>query len=232
MTYIYLVSNINNNPQNIYVGKTINYKQRCFGHFNRFGDCINIEIIDQIDSNELEAWKPLECKWINHYKSLGYHLTNINEGGNGPKQHSIETKKKISDSKIGNKYRLGHKLSDESKKKITDSKTGMKYNSSKKGNEHGNFGKVRSNEVRYNQSERMKNIVFDWGKNISIGKMGKGLKPILQLDLDSNFIQEFPSLKAAAESINKNTGCISAACSGKQKTAFGFIWRYKLNFVY
>lgn len=58
-------------------------------------------------------------------------------------------------------------------------------------------------------------------------------KIVNQYDLDGNFIQSFPSAKAAAEELGKvtptskgATSHISDVCRGKRKTAYGFIWRF------
>ena len=53
-------------------------------------------------------------------------------------------------------------------------------------------------------------------------------RPVLQYSLDGKFIQEFPSIKAAAQAINaKNDSGIGLCCRGKYKYAMGYIWRYK-----
>lgn len=59
---------------------------------------------------------------------------------------------------------------------------------------------------------------------------------INQYDLQCNFIQSFPSAKAAAESLNKITTSskgasshISDVCRGKRKTAYGFKWKFADN---
>jgi hypothetical protein len=46
-----------------------------------------------------------------------------------------------------------------------------------------------------------------------------------------NKINEFNSITEACLSLNKpgRAGDITAACQGKQKTAFGYIWKYKNN---
>ena len=61
--------------------------------------------------------------------------------------------------------------------------------------------------------------------------MGVLNKIIIQYDLQDNFIKEWPSISEAYLSLNKKTtnGCINLACKGKQKTAFGYKWKYKNN---
>jgi hypothetical protein len=58
-------------------------------------------------------------------------------------------------------------------------------------------------------------------------------KVINQYDLQDNYIQSFPSAKAAAESLNKITATsngasshISDVCRGKRKTAYGYKWKF------
>lgn len=69
---------------------------------------------------------------------------------------------------------------------------------------------------------------------IALGRSTKnkrGSKPVLQFDLQENFIKEYPSCREAM----RQTGIksIDVVCRGarqkgrKQKTAGGFIWKYK-----
>ena len=45
--------------------------------------------------------------------------------------------------------------------------------------------------------------------------------------LEGEFICEYPSLKAAIESLNKKqTRCIKECCEGKRKNMYGYIWKY------
>lgn len=50
-------------------------------------------------------------------------------------------------------------------------------------------------------------------------------KPILQYDLEGNFIKEWPSISEATRNINNSD--IPSCLSGKQSQAGGFIWIYK-----
>ena len=59
---------------------------------------------------------------------------------------------------------------------------------------------------------------------------GKGMqKQVEQYDLDNNYIQTFNSCREAARSIGApyHVG-INSCCLGKQKTAYGYKWRYKI----
>ena len=51
---------------------------------------------------------------------------------------------------------------------------------------------------------------------------------ILQYDLNNNFIKEWNSVASIYKELDKNGGgMISKCCTGKLKTAYGFIWKYK-----
>jgi hypothetical protein len=58
-------------------------------------------------------------------------------------------------------------------------------------------------------------------------------KIINQYDLNENYIQSFPSVKAAADALGKVTATskgatshISDVCRGKRKTAYGYKWKF------
>jgi len=52
-------------------------------------------------------------------------------------------------------------------------------------------------------------------------------KPILQYDLNSNFITEFGSINEASRQLKIHNDGISACLRGKQKTSGGYKWEYK-----
>lgn len=53
-------------------------------------------------------------------------------------------------------------------------------------------------------------------------KVARLNKPIIQCDLEGNPIREFPSIKAAAEYLQRNYTSISQVLHGARKTAFGY----------
>ena len=53
-------------------------------------------------------------------------------------------------------------------------------------------------------------------------------KPVLQFDLDGNFIAEYESLNEAAKAVGlKNVQSITRCCNNKQYTAAGYYWKWK-----
>lgn len=52
-------------------------------------------------------------------------------------------------------------------------------------------------------------------------------KPVLQYTLEGEFVAEYPSTIEAARQTNICQQNISRCCTGKHKTAGGFIWKFK-----
>lgn len=53
------------------------------------------------------------------------------------------------------------------------------------------------------------------------------MKPVLQFDLNHNFIKEYDCINSAARTLKRDRKCISDACSGRQLSAYGFLWEFK-----
>lgn len=53
------------------------------------------------------------------------------------------------------------------------------------------------------------------------------IKPILQYDLEGNFIKEWESISEASKFYNTNKGNISNNAIGRCKSSGNYIWRYK-----
>ena len=56
---------------------------------------------------------------------------------------------------------------------------------------------------------------------------GKKSKPVLQFDLNDNFIKEYPSTHQAERETGFSQGNIVNCCKGRCKTAYNYIWKYK-----
>jgi hypothetical protein len=52
-------------------------------------------------------------------------------------------------------------------------------------------------------------------------------KPILQFDLEGNFIREFSSISEANRYFERTDSHIDSVANGIRKTTLGYIWRYK-----
>ena len=100
---------------------------------------------------------------------------------------------------------------------------------SKLGNNYA-YGHIKSKNTKKLIGDKMKNhpSLKDKHRCDKIKKFKS--KPVLQYDLEGNFIREWNSAKEAAVTLyNKINGSdINACCRGKQKTAYGYIWRNKI----
>lgn len=74
------------------------------------------------------------------------------------------------------------------------------------------------------------NILIRSGDEINQKRLGKVVN---QYSLKGEYIQSFPSAKAAADALGKTTATskgatshITDVCRGKRKTAYGFIWKF------
>lgn len=55
----------------------------------------------------------------------------------------------------------------------------------------------------------------------------KNAKPIVQLDMNFNFIKRFNSVSEAARKLNYTGNVIGAACKGIQTKAYGYRWKFE-----
>lgn len=160
------------------------------------------EIIEECNDNNKDN---KEKYYISLYDSYNSGLNSSNKS-KGPSFHTNKTKEKISK---GNKK--------------------PKPNSGGKGKP-----KLRTKEHNYNISISLKGYkqTKEHKENRSKIMKGKSLtsKIVLQYTLDNILIKEWSSAKEACLFYNpKDLNGVSACCLGKQKTAFGFIWKYKEN---
>lgn len=56
---------------------------------------------------------------------------------------------------------------------------------------------------------------------------GKRSKPVLQYDLEGNFIKEWPSTMEVERKMGFLNQNISTCCQGKYKQSYGYVWMYK-----
>ena len=116
------------------------------------------------------------------------------------KQHSEESKKKMSESHKGkSSHRKGKQLSEEIKKKISEA----------------NKGKIPPNKGMLMSEEEKKKL-----------RNGKWSKKVLQLSLTGDLIREWPSVRECGRNGFERSS-VTACCKGKQKSHKGFVFKYK-----
>jgi len=150
--------------------------------------------------SEVKNWRRWEKYYIKKYKDLGYQLENKNKGGGGTDVVSQETI-----DKIKNHPTRGKQISKANKGKTMAHKGKP-------------FSKEHKEAIKKTRGF-LKNRNNTWTA-----------QPVIQYDLDGNFIREFSSQSEAQHFIGKeNSDGVGACCRGNQKTAYGFKWEYKLK---
>lgn len=134
-------------------------------------------------------------------------------------KHSKETKQLLS------KKAKGRTHSETSKKKMSESH---------KGKPNHQKGRSVSKETRLKLSVAGKNRIFTNQHRIRISNKLFGIKrinlekPVCKICSQTlKILEEFRSIKLAAQSININECGISSALKGRQKTAGKFMWKLK-----
>jgi len=202
LTCIYQIKNNINGK--IYIGSTVNFDQRKKGHlsllkncnhpnshlqssFSKYGeDSFSFSIVKVVDIISLREEEDFYIEKNKSYdRKIGYNI----EKQSNHKRHSVETKRKISESlmghkvskesrdkmrqaKIGTNFHMGHKHTEETKekirKKILGTKKGPRSEEVKKKISLSNTGQKRSDEARKKMREsRLKYL--EGKKNASFG---------------------------------------------------------------
>jgi len=96
-TKIYLITNITDNPYEVYIGKTKNPQKRERNHKDKYHTNIKLDVIDECENKD---WREIEKYWISQFKNWGFKLDNKNNGGGGADIMSEEHKSNIRKAKI------------------------------------------------------------------------------------------------------------------------------------
>lgn len=205
-TFIYILSDPRNGEPK-YVGKSNVVRKRYRAHLGtdkrisrrrcwilsliKLGLKPELSIIDEVKTSEWQFW---ECHYISLYRSWGFDLTNMTDGGDGVTTHSDEIRKKISDKTKGRKLTPEH---------IAKREAGKIRNGTHK----------RSEECRKrNSATRLKNGItirvtrwsLDFEEMIMFPSMASALR-LMKLPMGSN-------------------GNIKKAIDGEYDMAYGYYW--------
>jgi group I intron endonuclease len=215
--------------------------------FQTYG--VENHIYSIIEECDIENIKKREKYWIEYYNSYKNGL-NSNKGGGGVVNHSDESKNKMYKSRLGKKDSLetkikkskshtgkkhskihsnkGTSISEETKQKISKSNSKPKPKNFGLNHSLKTKGKIKhSDESKTKISNKLKNHPSLLSENRKKKISESNSKSILQYTLEGNFIREWSSSTCITKELNYPQPNISAACLGKQKTAYGFIWKYK-----
>lgn len=143
------------------------------------------------------------------------------------KKHTDESKKKNRDAHIGKPGTwIGRTHSEESKIKMSNAAIGRKLS--------------EDTREKMSKSKSGVKLSYEHRKNISKAKRGKNnnmygrtgdkhprSKPIIQFDLQMNFIKEWLNASLAAKELNISYAALNNCCRNNKGTSAGYIWKYK-----
>lgn len=236
MKCIYLRTNIVNGKQ--YVGQTNDMKKRDYQWYNtdmvyagtyitnarnKYGtENFKTKILKECETQEqLNFWEQYYIKKLNTKVPNGYNLTDGGDGISGY-HFSVESKKKMSDAKIGkyvgeNSWNYGVKRSDEFKTALSERQKGKKHTEEWKKNMSVNnpkywLGKHRSIIEKEKMSKKKDDVK----------------RKVYQYDLNNKLIHIYDSI-AECGRCGYNIGAVGACCRGVDgyKTHKGYKWLFK-----
>jgi group I intron endonuclease len=227
---------ITNPSGKIYIGKTIRLSDRIsyYKNNNKGGQKIldnSIEkygwenhIFEVIDSAPVDQLNTLEIEYIQKYNSFHYENKNgmnLTKGGEGTlgRIPSKEQRQKLSDSLKGKKH------SKETKQLMSLLKKGKPSNSTGKP-----CSEIRKQKISKANKGKLPKDTTIQNRNITrLKNLIEQHEAILQIDpISENIIKEWQLLpKEIAKSFNIYDTNIIKCLNNKNKTAAGFMWKYK-----
>lgn len=185
----------------------------------------NIEHTILFENLTADEAKEIEIKLVKEWNltdpKCGF---NLRDGGDGSfSEHSREL---MSKSRMGNQNTKGKKLSAEARKKISSSLS--EYYKTHKPTFAGRHHSAKTIERLRTRtfSEETRTKMSKSHADVS-GKNNPSAKPVIQLSLSGEVIEEYDYAKLAAKKYNLDLSSIIKCCRGKQKTCGGFRWAYK-----
>lgn len=189
-----------------------------------------------------------------YYISLFNTFRNGYNATEGASSCTEEMRLKRSENMKENSYWRGKHLSEETKRKISNSRVGKKYGKHqsstikkmsdiKRGENNPFYGKHHTEETkeklsRINRgkivSEEQMKIISEWNKNKIVSEETKTKismshsKSVVQLTIEGEFVAQFSSSKEAGIKLKISSDVITRCCNHKphSKTAGGFKWLF------
>lgn len=141
-----------------------------------------------------------------HEMKHGYNLT---EGGETGIVHTMESRRKLSESRKGQHYNIGVPFTEERKRHLSENHADVS------GENNPMWGKKKPlEEIARRQAHR----------EYTTGADHPSARPILQLDMDGNIVNRWGCIIDAAEHFCRTS--IKDCLKGKYKQHRGYQWRY------
>lgn len=177
-------------------------------------DNLNIEEAKDIEERLISEWSLIDPKF-------GYNLVSKKDG------RSDLTRLRASISQKGNKNSVGRTLSTETRSKISSTLKCYFSNPKNRNILHRHHTESTKEKLRNRQfsdetKAKMKANHYDCS-----GAKNPSAKPVIQIALSGEVIQEFPFASLAAKKYGLDLSSLIKCCRGKHKTCGGYIWRYK-----
>lgn len=86
---------------------------------------------------------------------------------------------------------------------------------------------LRFVDRKTNQNNPLSIVNRSKSQKLAVKKYGLAAKPVIQYSLNGELIKEWKSASEAGRINGYNFKQISACCTGRHKTAYGYIWKYK-----
>lgn len=206
--------------QHIYE-KTVTYKNNWIKSLQAKGLKPILDVIDEYDC-EKECFKA-EVYWISQFKTWGFKLANLSNGGEG-----------YSDIKYNIKGQLSPKakITNEKALVIIEDLVLAKLSLKEMQIKHCTTRNIILNiQCKTTWKHLTENIDFNsitYKKKVKERKRTAGVKkrPIKQLNLNGSYKESFESVYEASLKTGYNRSSIQNCLSGKYKTSDGFIWKY------
>jgi hypothetical protein len=145
------------------------------------------------------------------------------------REHAIEVEGKLIKEHIDNPLNQNYNIPGigfHNTGRIFDTSIRKKMSIARLGEKNPNFGKTHSEET----IEKIRRKAIGRKASSELRNKLSSIrikKPVLQYDKEMNLISEYSSMKDAGIKTNTDKGDISKVCSGKQKSAGGWIWELK-----
>lgn len=244
-------------PERFYIGSACNFERRrrehrndlrrgihcnpkLQNHFNKYGESdLKFSVLLGCDESELinneqffiDSYNP----WFN-VRILAHSNLGIKYSEESKKRMSEAQKKCVhSPERLEQfaKINIGRKLSEEHKSKLATARLNMTDEQKQRRIENvikalkARIGIKATPEAR--EKMRLAHLGIKTGRrNIDYEALVQQKKiPVLQYDLEMNFIREWPSSRDAEKELGINHKNISSCANGRYKTAHGFIWKHK-----